>query len=127
MKSIEDLKKLIPTIVEQITREDHNVGKCHYEKDEDGWNPCSDYETNYFTFEKDGWLIEATYECCGEWEIEHGDYWTPPSSELTKAWGSVTELSAIHCDESTGEETEFESDDLIELWDAMDNALENIA
>ena len=127
MKSIEDLKKLIPTIVGQIIREDHNVGKCHYEQDEDGWNPCSEYEPNYFTFEKDGWLIEVTYECCGEWDIDHGDYWTPPCCDLIKAWGEVTEITASHYDENTDEESEFSDNDLNELWDALDNELKDIA
>lgn len=126
MKTLEDLKKLIPTIVEQISGADHEIGECYPEQDEDGWGMCSDYETNYYSYEEDGWLIEVTYECCGEWDNDPGDYWTPPSCDLRKAWGEVTEITATHYDEDTDEETEFERKDLKELWEAIDEALKNI-
>lgn len=127
MRTLEDLKKLIPTIVEQISDADHEIGDCYPEQDEDGWGMCSDYKTNYFAYEEDGWLIEVTYECCGEWDNDPGDYWTPPSSDLLRAWGEVSEITVYHYDEETGEETEFERKDLNELWTAIDEALKKIA
>lgn len=127
MKTLKDLKKLIPIIVDQISGTDHEIGESYFEQDEDGWGRCSDYTTNYFTYEEDGWLIEVTYQCCGEWDNDPGDYWTPPSCELRKAWGEVTEISASHYDDDTDEETEFEEKDLSELWNAIDEALEDIA
>lgn len=127
MKTISDLKSLIPTIVEQMRNNDHNIGESYFEQDEDGWGRCCDSETNYLCYEEDGWLIEITYECCGEWDIDSGDYWTPPSSELRKAWGEVTEITATHYDEETGEDTEFNDDDVKELWCALDEELRDIA
>lgn len=127
MKTISDLNALIPTIVNQLTSNNHEIGESYFEQDEDGWGRCNDSITNYFTYEKDGWLIEATYKCCGEWDNDPGDYYTPPSSTLRKAWGEVTEISAYHYDEDTDEETEFSEEDLKEVWSALDKALEDIA
>lgn len=127
MKTLENLKNLIPTIVEQISGADHEIGESYFEQGEDGWGRCNDYTTNYFTYEEDGWLIEVEYRCCGEWDNDPGDYWTPPSCDLRKAWGEVTEITASHYDEDTEEETEFEDKDLNELWNAIDEALKDIA
>lgn len=127
MKTLEDLKKLIPTIVEQIKDSDHEIGECYPERDEDGWGMCSDYVPNYFTYEEDGWMVEVSYQCCGEWDCDGGDYDTPPSSYLRKAWGEVTEIAVYHYDDDTDEETEFSEDDLDELWKAIDKELEDIA
>lgn len=127
MKTISDLNSLIPTIADQLRNDDHNIGQSYFEQDEDGWGRCCDSETNYLCYEEDGWLIEITYECCGEWDNDPGDYWTPPSCTLLKAWGEVTEITATHYDEDADEETEFSEDDLKELWIALDKALEKIA
>lgn len=127
MKTIEDLKKLIPTIVEQIKNSNHEIGECYPEQDEDGWSMCSDYEDNYYIYEEDGWFIEVYYRCCGEWNCDYGDYWTPPSSNLRKAWGEVTEISATHYNDDTDEDTEFSEDDLAELRKAINKVLEDIA
>lgn len=127
MKTISDLNSLIPTIVEQLKNDDHNIGKSYFEQDEDGWGRCDDSTTNYFCYEEDGWLIEVSYECCGEWDYDPGDYWTPSSCNLRRAWGEVTEITATHYDEDTDEETEFNEVDLKELWTALDNTLEKIA
>lgn len=127
MKTKAYLDALIPTLVALLTSQDHEIGDSYYEQDEDGWGVCHESATNYFCYEEDGWLIEVTYECCGEWDNDPGDYWTPPSSDLRKAWGEVTEISAYHYDEETDEETEFEEDDLKDLWSALDKELEDIA
>lgn len=68
MKTIADLNALIPTLVELIRNNDHEIGESYYEQDEDGWGRCDDSTTNYLCYEEDGWLIEVTYECCGEWD-----------------------------------------------------------
>lgn len=127
MKTIDDLKALIPTIVEQFSKNDHEIGESYFEQDEDGWGRCNDYTDNYFSYEEDGWLIEVSYKCCGEYDNDPGDYWTPPCCDLIKAWGEVTEITASHYDENTDEESEFSDNDLNELWDALDNELKDIA
>lgn len=127
MKTIEDLNSLIPTIVDLLKNNDHEIGESYYEQDEDGWGRCDDGISNHITYEEDGWLIEISYECCGEWDNDPGDYWTPPSSDLRRAWGEVTEITASHYDEDTDEETEFSDDDLNVLWGALDEELKNIA
>lgn len=127
MKTKSDLYALIPTLVDLLASQDHEIGESYYEQDEDGWGRCDDSTTNYFYYEEDGWLIELTYECCGEWDNDPGDYWTPPSSDLRKAWGKVTEIIASHYDEDTDEETEFSEDDVKELRSAFDKVLEDIA
>ena len=127
MKTVSDLNALIPTLVEQFSSNGHEIGESYYEQDEDGYGQCCDSILNYFCYEEDGWLIEIYYECCGEWDIDSGDYWTPPSCDLLKAWGEVTEITASHYEEDTDEETEFSEDDVKELWNALDEVLEDIA
>ena len=127
MKTIDDLKALIPTIVEQFSKNDHEIGESYFEQDEDGWGRCDDSITNYFCYEEDGWLIEVTYECCGEWDNDPGDYWTPPSCDLRRAWGEVTEITATHYDEDIDEESEFSEEDVNKLWIALDEELKDIA
>lgn len=92
MKTIADLNALIPTLVELIRNNDHEIGESYYEQDEDGWGRCDDSTTNYLCYEEDGWLIEVTYECCGEWDNDPGDYWTPPSCDLRRAWARLLKL-----------------------------------
>lgn len=127
MKTLEDLKKLFPIIVEEIRDSDHEIGESYPDQDEDGWYTCHDYEDNYYSYEEDGWLIEVSYRCTGNWDNDPGDYWTPPSSDLRSAWGEVTEITATHYDEDTDEESEFSKDDLSELWNAIDEVLKDIA
>lgn len=127
MKTIADLNALIPTLVELIRNNDYEIGESYYEQDEDGWGRCDDSTTNYLCYEEDGWLIEVTYECCGEWDNDHGDYWTPPSCDLRRAWGEVTEITATHYDEDIDEESEFSEEDVNKLWIALDEELKDIA
>lgn len=127
MKTILDLNALIPTIVEMLAKADHEIGDSCYEQDEDGWGRCESATSNYLCYEENGWLIEITYKCCGEWDNDPGDYWTPPSRDLVKAWGEITEISTYHNDEETDEETEFSKEDVNELWSALDKVLEDIA
>ncbi len=127
MKTIEDLKNLFPTLIDLVASNDHEIGESYFEQDEDGWGRCSDYEDNYVCYEEDGWLIEISYRCCGEFDNDPGDYWTPPCCDLIRGWGEVTEITAYHYDEETDEETEFSDDDLQELWKELDKVLENIA
>lgn len=126
MKSKSDLNALIPTLVEQFLKKGHEIGESYFEHDEDDWGRCEDSTTNYFCYEEDGWFIEVTYECCGEWDNDPGDYWTPPSSDLIRAWGEVKEISASHYDEDTDEESEFSEEDLCELWEELNKSLEHI-
>ena len=127
MKTIADLNALIPTLVEQLRNNDHEIGDSYIEQDEDGWGRCDESTTNHLCYERDGWLIEIYYDCCGEWNNVPGDYWTPPSSDLRRAWGEVTEITATHYDEDTDEESEFSEEDVKILWSALDEELKDIA
>lgn len=127
MKTIDDLKALLPTLLDLFSNEDHQIGESHWDQDEDGWGKCNDYESNCFTYEEDGWCIEINYECCGEWDSDPGDYWNPPYCELRCAWGEVTEISAYHYDEDTDEEREFSEDELAEFFAPFDELLKDIA
>ena len=110
MKTIADLNALIPTLVELLHNNDHEIGESYYEQDEDGWGRCDEPATNYLCYDDDGWLIE-----------------TPPCHDLKGAWGKVIEILASHTDEETDEESEFSDDDLKELWGALDEELKDIA
>lgn len=127
MKTKADLDALIPTIVAMIENADNDIGESYMEQDEDGWGRWENYNYNIICYEEDGWCIEVSYKCCGTWENDHGDYWTPPCYDLIRAWGEVTEISASHYDEETDEESEFSVEDCCELWNALNEALENLA
>lgn len=127
MKTIADLNALIPTLCELLANNDHDFGSTYMEQDECGYGKCHEYETNYFTYDEDGWMIEVSYECCGEFENDPGDYWTPPCYDLIKGWGKVSEITVSHYDEETDEETDFDDADLEELKSAFDKILEDIA
>lgn len=127
MKTIADLNALIPTLVELIRNNDHEIGESYYEQDEDEGVRCDDSTSNYLCYDEDGWIIEIYYECCGEWDNDPGDYATPPSSNLVRAWGEVTEITAAHYDEDTDDESEFSDEDVKILWSALDEELKDIA
>lgn len=127
MKTIDDLKALLPTLLELFSQEDHEIGESYWDQDEDGWGKYEDYEDNSFIYEEDGWTIEVNYRCCGEFCNDPGDYWTPPCYDLIRAWGKVTEITACHYDEESGKESEFSDDDLNEIWNAFDEELKDIA
>lgn len=114
MKTTKDLNDLIPTLLELVANNEHEIGECD--------NP----ETNYICYNKDGWCIEITYECSGKFMDDPGDYWTPPFRELLSASGKVTELSAFHFDKQTNDDSWFSDDDVKELWEALDKELINV-
>lgn len=127
MKTSEDLKALFPALIELVENNDHEIGNSYFEQDEYGWGRCNDYEDNSVTYEEDGWSIEISYRCCGEWDDDMGDYWTPASCDLKRAWGEVTEISVCHYDEETDEETVFSDEDLKELNSEINSILARIA
>lgn len=124
MKTIADLNALIPTLCDLVENNNHEIGSTWYGRYEEDYE-CN-YESNYVCYEEDGWLIEISYKCAGDWDEDPGDYWTPSSRDLRRAWGEVTEITATHYDEETDEETEFCDDELNELWNAVDKVLETI-
>lgn len=126
MKTIADLNALIPQLI-TLVLDDPEIGESYYEPDEDGCGRCDNSANNCAYYDEDGWSIEISFACCGEWDNDPGDYWTPPTRDLLKAWGEVTGISAYHYDEDTDEETEFSDEDVKELWSALDKALESIA
>lgn len=127
MKAITDLNALIPKIVELLKNNQHEIGESYFERGEDDWGRSEEATPNYVSFEEDGWLIEVSYQCCGEWENDPGDYWTPPSSTLLRAWGEVTDITAYHYDEDSDEYSVFENENLNQLWSALDEELKDIA
>jgi hypothetical protein len=127
MKTIEDLRTLFPTLIDLVATNDHEIGESYIEQDEEGWGRTNDYEENSVTYEEDGWSIEISYRCCGEWDNDMGDYWTPASCSIKRAWGEVTEICACHYDDDTDEETVFSDEDLKELYDEINNMLDDIA
>lgn len=127
MKTVNDLNALIPTLTELLSKNEHDFENCEYEKEEDGWGASESSTDNYFSYEKDGWLIEVEYKCFGMWESDPGDYLTPSSITLVKAWGMIDSIFASHYDEQTDEETEFTGDDLKVLEFALNKALERLS
>lgn len=123
MKTVSDLNALIPQIIGHVL-DNPEIGSCYYGKSEEDYEET--YATNNICYDENGWCIEVSYRCCGEWRSDRGDYLTPPSSELLRAWGEVIDITAYHYDESADEETEFCDDQLNQLWDAINNALESI-
>lgn len=125
MKTVKDLNELIPTIIDMVLDEPE-IGSSCYEQDEDGYGgECDEPENNTICYEKDGWYIEVSFDVSGEWICDPGDYWTPPSSELKRAWGEVTDIFASYTDEVTGEEYEFTGDELAEMESRINQALED--
>ena len=118
MKTLNDLKALYPTLCDLLANNDHEVGECTSDD-------CN-YAFNSVFYEEDGWSIEIDYQCCGRWSNDPGDYWTPSSSTLVRAWGEVTEIIASHYDEESGEEIVFTNDDLEELYNELDKVLEKL-
>lgn len=124
MKTVQDLNELIPVIIDMVL-DDPEIGTSNWEQDEDGFSRCEEAESNYICYEKDGWYIEVSYDVSGEWSYDPGDYWTPPSQDLKRAWGEVTEITAFYTDEETGEEYEFTTDELSDMERQINEALED--
>lgn len=116
MKTIAELNALIPIIIAELHRTDHEIG------DESE----NEYELNTYIFEEDGWEIEIVYKCTGIYKYSRGDYYTPGDCDLDHGKGEIEQISAFHYDEETGEETEFEYEDLLELEMAVEKELEYI-
>ena len=127
MKTIDDLKALLPTLLKLFSKEEHNIGESYWDEDEDGWSKRHDYASNCFIYEEDGWYIEVEYECCGEFDSDSGDYWNAPYCELRCAWGKVSEISASYYDEETGDGIEFSEDELEEFLAPFNELLKDIA
>lgn len=125
MKTVKDLNELIPTIIDMVF-DDPEIGTSYLEQNEDGCVcRCEEPEHNSICYEKDGWYIEVSYDVCGEWSYDPGDYWTPPSTDLKRSWGEVTEIVAWFTDEETGEEYEFTGDELAEIERRINKELED--
>lgn len=127
MKTIDDFKALLPTLLDLFSNEDHEIGESYWDQDEDGWGKCNDYTPNCFTYEEDGWYVEVHYECCGEYESDPGDYWNPPYCELIRAWGEVSEINVSYYDEDTEEEITFSEEELAEFFAPFDKLLKDVA
>lgn len=121
MKTISDLNALTPQLV-ALVLDNPTIGE-HFQ---DGNDYNETWSENYISYDDDGWCVEVSFQCCGVWDYDRGDWATPPSWTLQRAWGEVTDLTASHYDETTDEETSFVGNELNELWSALNRALKNI-
>lgn len=120
MKSVKDLNELIPILVDMVL--DHpKIGSRYFGRCEEDYD--EEWESNYVIYEEDGWYIEINYRCCGDWDEDSGDYYTPPSCDLIRAWGEVESIEASYGEDDDYQE--FDDEELDELWKAIDSALEN--
>lgn len=94
-------------ILDAMSERNHDIGYSDYEGDE--------YEDNYYCYDENGWYVELAYRLCGTWCIETGDYWTPPSTDLTDVWGEIVGLDVSYNDDDTGESYEFSEEELNDL------------
>ena len=116
MKTIAELNALIPELISLVHSLDPQIGKSEYDTDEDGVGLNNEYASNYVVYDKNGWEIAIDFECCGKYE----------DGEVVNAWGRLTDLSACHYDEKTDEYSDFNDDDLGEIWKALELELEHM-
>lgn len=109
MKTISDINALIPELTDLLYKADHEIGDS------------SKGASNTIVYDKDGWFIEIGYRCYGRWDVFRGDYFTPSSCELESFWIEVTDIYATH--EDSAGLTEFDEDELGELWDALEKVI----
>lgn len=121
MKTISDLKALVPRLT-ALMLDNPEIG----ERFQDGSDYNETTADNYVSYDDDGWCVEVSFQCCGVWDYDRGDWATPPSWTLQRAWGEVTDLTASHYDETTDEETLFVGKDLNEIWRALDRSIETL-
>ena len=107
-----DIIPLIPTIVELVNSNDHEIGD-------------ETEARNIVAYEEDGWSIDIVYDVTGHWYVSEGDYWTPPVVKLLKAYGQVRSITASHEDDY-GHETVFTPAQLQPLREAIDINLSRI-
>lgn len=115
MKTLLDLKALIPTIIAELEAQEKKIGD--YQERE--------YESNSFTFEEDGWYIEIEYSCTGYWCCEP-QTWDDPGCCEVRGWGEIDDIRVSHYDEETDEESEFSEEDLTDLYTAVKEVLKYI-
>ena len=116
MKTIDELNALIPTIIDLMYEEDMEFG--NNEEDE-----C---ELNFFSYQEDGWLIEIDYSCSADFYTEPQTWDYPGYCEQIRQWGWVEEIRASHFDKETMEKTEFDDNDTIDLYNAVNKFLESL-
>lgn len=118
MKTLSDLKALIPELTSHLLSQKHEIGGWYVDTDmdEDGDRGCivSNPAVNEFVYEEDGWLVEGDYECIGK--LDSDDCFSNPE-------GHFISLSVYHYDDETGDETSFSERDLTPVYDALDTAL----
>lgn len=108
MKTIDDLKKILPRIIEKML-----------EKPEIGYSACGSSEDdtieewaeNNVFFEEDGWEIDIQYRCV---------------SDSTRTRGEVTEIYVSHYDDATDEETTFDDESINEITNIINRSLYTI-
>ena len=113
--SLPSLDAIASVILDEISKKNHAIGFSDYDD--------SEYDDNYYYHEKDGWRVELAYRLCGKWCIDTGDYWTPPSTDLTKVWGDIMELTVSYDNDETGENHEFDEEELKNLRTQIYNAI----
>lgn len=126
MKTASEINALIPVLVDLLVQSPKKIGKSSWQLTEDGWQREDNPETNCLDYDHGGWEIEVTYECTGFYDIDDGDRDTPPSVEINRAWGEVTDIYASRYDEDTEETVEYSYDELRPLYAALDEVLREI-
>lgn len=126
MKTANEIEALIPVLTDLLAQSPKKIGKSSWQLTEDGWQREDYPETNWLDYDKDGWDVEITYECTGFRELDDGDRDTPPSVEINRAWGEVTDIYASRYDEDTEETVEYSYDELRPLYAALDEVLREI-
>ncbi len=114
MKTMDDLRNQYLNIIETVIANDHAIM--------DGTAT-----ENTAIFDQDGWYAEICYECTGIFADSSEDWWTPGDCDLISAKGEVTGIEAIsYIDPVTGEETDFEGEQLDEIKALINKELERI-
>jgi hypothetical protein len=121
MKTVQDLNDLIPTLVDMVLS-NPEIGSRYYGRCEDDYD--EEWANNVVTYEEDGWYIEISFRCIGDWDYYPGDYYTPSSSDCASATGEVTDIVAGYTDED-GNEINFSDNDIKQLWMEVDEALQH--
>lgn len=117
MKPIEDLKKLVPEIVNEM-RKEVNVSMVvdHWTDRQGGDEYGYMGGKNSLFYYKDGWTVEMSYTLDGHWYDEDD------LKEITDCYINE-DIFVTYYDEYTNEEIEFELDELLDFCRMLEIAM----
>jgi hypothetical protein len=116
MKTIEDIKALLPEVYKMMY-DTMECGRILVDEVDGGSNSCF--------FEKDGWEINVYYICQGYYYYMPQTYWEPSEEGFTKAWCEVSEIEIIYHDDNEGDQV-FENEVLLEIAELIDKEMEDV-